>query len=146
MVKREHLVREVRSALKRGRAVTLTGPRQCGKTTLARQLVSAESPNYLELENPSSISRLDEPMTALRSLKGLVVMGSGMQAHGCAEDDAVHGDRPERPQTRTDRRCVSGHEAVFPGSARRRRPAGSSGGRNERAVSEKDAQLIFLNS
>ncbi len=74
MVKREHLVREVRSALKRGRAVTLTGPRQCGKTTLARQLVSAESPNYLDLEDPSSISRLDEPMTALRSLKGLVVI------------------------------------------------------------------------
>ena len=74
MVKRENLVREVRSALKRSRAVALIGPRQCGKTTLARQLVSAESPNYLDLEDPSSIARLDEPMTALRSLKGLVVI------------------------------------------------------------------------
>jgi len=74
MVKREELVREVRSALKRSRAVALIGPRQCGKTTLARQLVSAESPNYLDLEDPSSLARLDEPMTALRSLKGLVVI------------------------------------------------------------------------
>jgi hypothetical protein len=74
MVKREELVREVRSALKRSRAVALIGPRQCGKTTLARQLVSAESPNYLDLEDPSSLVRLDEPMTALRSLKGLVVI------------------------------------------------------------------------
>jgi len=74
MVKRENLVREVRSALKRSRAVGLIGPRQCGKTTLARQLVSAESPNYLDLEDPSSIARLDEPMTALRNLKGLVVI------------------------------------------------------------------------
>jgi len=74
MVKRENLVREVRSALKRSRAVALIGPRQCGKTTLARQLVSAESPNYLDLEDPSSIARLDEPMTALRGLKGLVVI------------------------------------------------------------------------
>jgi len=74
MVKRENLVREVRSALRRSRAVALIGPRQCGKTTLARQLVSAESPNYLDLEDPSSIVRLDEPMTALRSLKGLVVI------------------------------------------------------------------------
>jgi predicted AAA+ superfamily ATPase len=74
MVKRENLVRQVRSALRRSRAVALIGPRQCGKTTLARQLVSAESPNYLDLEDPSSIVRLDEPMTALRSLKGLVVI------------------------------------------------------------------------
>jgi predicted AAA+ superfamily ATPase len=74
MVKRENLLREVRSALKRSRAVALTGPRQCGKTTLARQFVSAESPNYLDLEDPSSIARLDEPMTALRGLKGLVVI------------------------------------------------------------------------
>ena len=74
MVKREHLVREVRSALKRSRAVVLIGPRQCGKTTLARQLVSAESPNYLDLEDPASLVRLEEPMTALRSLKGLVVI------------------------------------------------------------------------
>jgi predicted AAA+ superfamily ATPase len=50
MIKREHLVREVRLALKRSRAVALIGPRQCGKTTLARQLVSAESPNYLDLK------------------------------------------------------------------------------------------------
>jgi predicted AAA+ superfamily ATPase len=74
MIKRENLIREVRSALRRSRAVALIGPRQCGKTTLARQLVSAESPNYLDLEDPSSIARLDEPMTALRGLKGLVVI------------------------------------------------------------------------
>ena len=74
MIKRENLMREVRSALRRSRAVALIGPRQCGKTTLARQLVSAESPNYLDLEDPSSIARLDEPMTALRGLKGLVVI------------------------------------------------------------------------
>lgn len=74
MVKREDLLREVRSALRRSRAVALIGPRQCGKTTLARQFVSAESPTYLDLEDPSSHARLDEPMTALRNLKGLVVI------------------------------------------------------------------------
>lgn len=64
----------VRSALRRSRAVSLVGPRQCGKTTLARQLVDVDSPNYFDLEDPSSLSRLDEPMTALRGLKGLVVI------------------------------------------------------------------------
>ncbi|MBA4373911.1 MAG: hypothetical protein C0402_13765 [Thermodesulfovibrio sp.] len=74
MIKRDKLVREVKAALRRSRAVALIGPRQCGKTTLARQLVSVDSPNYLDLEDPSSLARLDEPMTALRSLRGLVVI------------------------------------------------------------------------
>ncbi len=74
MIKRDSLIGEVRSAIRRSRAVALIGPRQCGKTTLARQLVSVDSPNYLDLEDPSSLARLDQPMTALRGLKGLVVI------------------------------------------------------------------------
>jgi uncharacterized protein len=34
--------------------VALLGPRQCGKTTLARQFVSADSVNYFDLEDPRS--------------------------------------------------------------------------------------------
>jgi hypothetical protein len=74
MMKRQNLLRHVQTALKRSRVVGLIGPRQCGKTTLARQLVSVDSPNYLDLEDPSGLARLDEPMTALRGLKGLVVI------------------------------------------------------------------------
>lgn len=74
MVKREKLEQQVRSALRRSRAVAIIGPRQCGKTTLARQLVATNSLNYIDLEDPVSVARLDEPMTALRGLKGLVVI------------------------------------------------------------------------
>ncbi len=74
MINRKDLVRNVRLALRRSRVVALVGPRQCGKTTLAQQLLDADSPNYFDLEDPSSIPRLDEPMTALRGLKGLVVI------------------------------------------------------------------------
>jgi hypothetical protein len=52
----------------------LTGPRQCGKTTLARELLHEDSLNYFDLEDPVSLARLDEPMTALRPLEGLVVI------------------------------------------------------------------------
>ncbi len=52
----------------------LVGPRQCGKTTLARQLVPEDSVNYFDLENPVDLGRLDEPMTALEPLRGLVVI------------------------------------------------------------------------
>ncbi len=61
-------------ALRRGRVVALVGPRQSGKTTLARSLVPPRSPNYFDLENPQSLARLMEPMTALAPLRGLVVI------------------------------------------------------------------------
>jgi uncharacterized protein len=54
--------------------VALLGPRQCGKTTLARQFVPMDSLNYFDLEYPASLARLIEPDTSLRPLKGLVVM------------------------------------------------------------------------
>jgi predicted AAA+ superfamily ATPase len=64
----------VRKALKRSRIVALLGPRQCGKTTLARQFVPHDSLNYFDLEDPQSLARLSQPDTALRPLKGLVVI------------------------------------------------------------------------
>jgi hypothetical protein len=74
MLARETDLRLVRSALRRSRVVALLGPRQCGKTTLARELVPADSLNYFDLEDPEALARLDEPATALRPLKGLVVI------------------------------------------------------------------------
>lgn len=73
-MKRTKLIKHVRTALGRSRVVALIGPRQCGKTTLARELVDLESQNYLDMEDATSIARLDEPMTALRDLRGLVVI------------------------------------------------------------------------
>ncbi len=65
---------DVLRSLRRGRVVALVGPRQSGKTTLARSLVPARSPNYFDLEDPRSLARLAEPMTALSPLRGLVVI------------------------------------------------------------------------
>lgn len=74
MIQRPSTITAIRTALGRSRIVALLGPRQCGKTTLARQFVPPDSLNYFDLEDPLSLARLDEPMTALRSLKGLVVI------------------------------------------------------------------------
>jgi predicted AAA+ superfamily ATPase len=54
--------------------VALLGPRQCGKTTLARQLAGASQSTYFDLEDPIDLARLSEPMTALESLRGLIVI------------------------------------------------------------------------
>jgi predicted AAA+ superfamily ATPase len=64
----------VRQALRRSGVVALLGPRQCGKTTLGRQFVAPDSLNYFDLEDPQSLARLNEPDTALRLLKKLVVI------------------------------------------------------------------------
>ena len=74
MIPRIELEGRVREALGRSPVVALLGPRQCGKTTLARQFLSPAHPNYFDLEDPRSVARLSEPMTALESLEGLVVL------------------------------------------------------------------------
>jgi uncharacterized protein len=74
MIQRAELLATVKRALSRSRVVVLTGPRQCGKTTLARQILSETSVNYFDLEDPTDLERLAEPITALRPLKGLVVI------------------------------------------------------------------------
>jgi len=66
--------KRIQTALKRSRIVALLGPRQCGKTTLARHFVPVESLNYFDLEDPASLARLSEPDTTLRPLKGLIVI------------------------------------------------------------------------
>ncbi len=54
--------------------VALIGPRQSGKTTLAREILTADSSNYFDLEDPTSLARLAEPMIALSPLRGTVVI------------------------------------------------------------------------
>jgi predicted AAA+ superfamily ATPase len=74
MISREQLKGRVSIALKRSRIVALLGPRQSGKTTLAREFVPSDSPNYFDCEHPLSVARLEQPWTALEGLRGLVVL------------------------------------------------------------------------
>ncbi|HMM36828.1 MAG TPA: ATP-binding protein [Thermoanaerobaculia bacterium] len=74
MIARPSALARLRAALRRSPVVVLAGPRQCGKTTLARELVPPGSPSYFDLEDPVSLARLEEPSTALAPLRGLVVL------------------------------------------------------------------------
>ena len=63
------------NALKNNPVVALVGPRQSGKTTLARQLVRGRSQaHYFDLENLEDLTLFDHPMQALRDLRGLIVI------------------------------------------------------------------------
>lgn len=74
MIERTSLKRTIQRKIETNRVVGLIGPRQCGKTTLAREFVAPSSVNYFDLENPLSLASLDQPMTALQDLTGLVVI------------------------------------------------------------------------
>ena len=74
MIDRPGLLSTLRAALRRSPVVGLIGPRQCGKTTAARWILPPDSPRYFDLEDPASLARLDQPMSALSPLRGVVVI------------------------------------------------------------------------
>ena len=95
MLNRPALELEVRAALKRSPAVALIGPRQVGKTTLARSLLGPQSSNYFDLEDPQIEAQLAAPMTALKDLQGLVVIDEVQHAPELFKVLRVLIDRPE---------------------------------------------------
>jgi uncharacterized protein len=62
--------------LRRHRVVGIVGARQIGKSTLARDyLMSTAGPTHtFDLENPSDMARIADPMLALEALRGVVVI------------------------------------------------------------------------
>lgn len=75
MIRRIH-TRRVRSALRKYPAVILLGPRQCGKTTLAKQLDSI----YFDMETRGSEARLDAEWDTLVAGKKLIIIDEAQQA------------------------------------------------------------------
>jgi len=58
-----HLTDTINRRLQNNPAVAILGPRQCGKTTLAGQIVKKISRSvYLDLENPGDLAKLDDPL------------------------------------------------------------------------------------
>lgn len=64
----------VRDALDRQAAVALIGPRQVGKTTLARTLGEEVGALYLDLEAPEDRAKLSEPALFLRNYEDRLVI------------------------------------------------------------------------
>ncbi len=97
MLARSALKAALQAALARAPVVALLGPRQGGKTTLARQLVPPTSANYFDLEDPISLARLEEPLTALGELRGLVVIDEVQRRPELFPLLRVLADRAEAP-------------------------------------------------
>lgn len=97
------LLQRVQTALDDSPVVALLGPRQAGKTTLARQFLEQKgaafpwSTNYLDLEDPLTAARLENPMLTLKELEGVVVIDEIQRAAELFPVLRVLADRPGNP-------------------------------------------------
>lgn len=78
-INRRDAVASVRLALRRNPVVTILGPRQCGKSTLARQL-ARRGAQVFDLEDPADAVRLSAPQVTLAPLRGLVIIDEAQLA------------------------------------------------------------------
>lgn len=96
-IERSELEHQIADQLAKFRAVELVGPRQVGKTTLARKFVDPKSDHYFDLEEPVSRRLLEQaPVEVLGRLDGLVVIDEVQHLPGLFEVLRVLMDRPER--------------------------------------------------
>jgi uncharacterized protein len=100
MVERIVDLERVRTGLGRSPVVLLVGPRQAGKSTLAREIAGGTAgATYFDLEHPADAARLAQPMLALQPRQGLVVIDEAQHATDLFPVLRVLADRPDRPAT-----------------------------------------------
>jgi hypothetical protein len=96
MILRQQALERIARAFRVHPIAALLGPRQCGKTTLARMLAEREPCTYFDLENPVDSRRLSVPLRALEDLSGLVVIDEVQRRPELFELFRVLVDRPRR--------------------------------------------------
>jgi predicted AAA+ superfamily ATPase len=74
MIERQRYLETIRERLKTFPVVSVLGPRQVGKTTLARVIAGEMPSHFFDLEDVDALARLAEPKMALERLEGLVVL------------------------------------------------------------------------
>ena len=96
---RPRLVGEIEARLRDYPVVALIGMRQSGKTTLAREIAARRrGPTHVfDLEDDRDLARLREPIVALESLRGLVVLDEIQHLAGVFRSLRVLADRPRTP-------------------------------------------------
>ncbi len=99
---RQFFLDKIEHAFQVTKVVAILGPRQCGKTTAAKQYIETQSvfpkENYFDLENYRDIARLTDPLLSLSSLSGLIVIDEIQRAPNLFETLRVLSDNKELNQ------------------------------------------------
>jgi predicted AAA+ superfamily ATPase len=91
---RPAVIAQINRALAIHPIAALLGPRQCGKTTVARMIGERQPSTYFDLENPVDMRRLSAPLTVLEALSGLVIIDEVQRQPEMFELLRVLVDRP----------------------------------------------------
>ncbi|NIQ40072.1 MAG: DUF4143 domain-containing protein [Proteobacteria bacterium] len=99
MIQRILELNTLEGLLKRHPVVGIVGARQVGKTTLARMLIRRRRglAAFFDMENPEDLAKLQDPMLALKELKGLVVIDEIQRVPDLFTTLRVLVDRPRSP-------------------------------------------------
>lgn len=99
MISRPDEETRIDQRLRASPVVAIVGARQVGKSTLARQLARGRRGpvTFFDLESPEDVAQLAEPMLALESLRGLVVIDEVQRRPELFPVLRVLADRPRCP-------------------------------------------------
>jgi hypothetical protein len=95
LIQRPAVLDQIAGALAIHPIAALLGPRQCGKTTVARMIGEQQPTTYFDLENPVDVRRLSAPLTVLEALSGLVIIDEVQRQPDLFELLRVLVDRPD---------------------------------------------------
>jgi hypothetical protein len=97
LIPRPAVIAQIDRALVVHPIAALLGPRQCGKTTVARMIGEQRPATYFDLENPVDVRRLSAPLTVLERMSGLVIIDEVQQQPDLFDLLRVLVDRPDNP-------------------------------------------------
>ena len=97
LVNRPTDTQELLSAVARAPVTLLTGPRQAGKSTLARQVIKSPASAFYDLEDPIDRARLAEPRLTLRDTGDTIVIDEAQRMPDLFPTLRVLVDENRRP-------------------------------------------------
>src|SRR5260221_7790625 len=99
MIERADHRESIRKLLAHSPVVAILGPRQVGKSTLARDVAARwkQKVTFFDLENDADLRRMQEPSRTLEALRGLVVIDEVHLVPDLFRTLRVLADRPKAP-------------------------------------------------
>jgi len=95
VIRRTEYLNRLTTAIGRSPVTALLGPRQCGKTTLARELAEHQPATFFDVESLPDRRRLQNPELMLGGLSGLVILDEIQEMPELFQVLRVLVDRPE---------------------------------------------------
>jgi predicted AAA+ superfamily ATPase len=97
VIQRSLALERLTTAVGRSPVTALLGPRQCGKTTLARSFARGRRTEVYDLESQPDLRRLSNPELVLGAAQGLVVLDEVQARPDLFAVLRVLADRPRSP-------------------------------------------------